>query len=852
MKKIKNNAGIKTILFVLFFFSLPFGKGWGGASDFGGSSCFSQCVSYDVHACIDVVDLLHVQGNQMWWVHQGGSNPGQHSSCSGDVLSVNGTPWGNWSTPFTLSGVTDCMDMTSTVTQCSNVCNLIQAPSGSNGWETIYKFDDSGPSAAHNYKINFTYCPTAIAPTLTFTVSAPACAGNAITFTYTGTAASTAVYNWDFGDGSPASAVQSPSHTYASPGNYNVSLDITDCSVTTGPTVVGITVSTPPTSAFTVTSPVCIGGNSTITYTGTGSAGDTYTWDFDSGTIVSGSGQGPYTVNWPAAGTKIITLSVDANGCVSPLTTDSVIVSPTPVSTFTPPAAKCLTGNAFSFIAGGDFLSNSTFLWTFGSNASPATATLQNPSGIVFSTPGYHVVTMTFVKNGCVSNTYIDSVLIYPMPVADFSFADVCINQAINFNDLSTVPTGIISGWAWNFADSSPLENSQHPGHTYLNPGSYPVSLIATTDQGCKDTTINSAVVHPSPTADFGTLNVCAGATTLFTDMSGIPTTDSIQAWTWDFGDGSPLNTNQNVSHLYAAVGSYNIQLLTVSNFGCSDSVTKISIVNPNPVVNFSSSDTTGCEPLCPSFQNSSTVISGNNVQWIWDLGDDSPLTNSQIFDHCYTNDSAVAPNSFHVVLTVTTDSGCVSTLTKNNYITVYPNPVAIFTVQPQTTTMIDPVISITDLSTGASVWNLDFGDGSAPLTTNFSTIPGSYTYADTGIYLITLITTTPYNCNDTAYQTVTIEPDFVFYIPGAFSPDGDGINDTFSGKGIFVGKQEMRIFDRWGNMVFFSDDPAKPWDGRVNKGKETAQADVYVYSITITDIKNLKHGYKGIVTLIR
>ena len=137
--------------FFFLFLSLPSGNsGWS-------SSCFSQCVSYDVHACIDVIDFLHVQGNQMWWVHQGGSNPGQHSSCSGDVLSVNGTPWGNWSTPFTLTDVTACMDETSTVTQCSNVCNLIQAPSGSNGWETIYKFDDSGPSAAHNYKILFTF-----------------------------------------------------------------------------------------------------------------------------------------------------------------------------------------------------------------------------------------------------------------------------------------------------------------------------------------------------------------------------------------------------------------------------------------------------------------------------------------------------------------------------------------------------------------------------------------------------------------------------------------------------------------------------------------------------------------------
>jgi len=810
-------------------------------------TCFSQCISYDVHACIDVIDLLHVKGNQMWWVHQGGSNPGEHSSCSGDVLSVNGTPWGNWSTPFTLSGVTDCMDMTSSVTQCSNVCNLVQAPDGSNGWETIYKFDDSGPSAAHNYKINFTFCPTTTTPTLTFTVSAPACAGNNITFTYTGTASSTAVYNWDFGDGSPLSAVQSPSHIYATPGTYNVSLDITDCSATTGPTVVAITVSTPPTSTFNVTSPVCIGANSTITYTGSGATGDAYSWNFGSGNIASGSGQGPYTVNWPGSGTNNITLSVDANGCVSPLTTDSVIVSPTPISNFTSPAAQCLKGNSFNFTAGGNFLSNSTFLWTFGANATPATSTLQNPTGIVFSSSGYQTVTMTFIKNGCASNTFIDSVLIYPMPASDFSFADVCLNLAMNFNDLSIVPSGTISGWLWNFGDSSPSESTPSASHNYLNPGSYPVSLTTTSDNGCKDTVIKTSVVHPLPKAKFSTSNVCLGASSQFADLSTILATDTIQSWTWNFGDGSPLNTNRNVSHLYTSVGSYTVQLLAVSNFGCSDSTTKISVVNPNPIADFSASDTAGCDPLCISFQSLPSVP-GSNILWAWNVGDGSVVNNSQTFDHCYHNDSVYTAMSFNVALTVTSDSGCVNTKSKNNYITAYPNPKADFSIQPQTTTLTKPVISITDLTKGADLWNWDFGD----LQTSSLSNPLSHTYADTGAYTIMLITNNQYGCIDTSKKMVVIEPDFLFYIPNSFSPDGDGINETFSGKGMFINQYEMKIFDRWGNLIFSSNDITIPWNGKANHSNEVVKSDVYVYSIKITDFKKQIHEYKGIVTLIK
>lgn len=141
-----------------------------------------------------------------------------------------------------------------------------------------------------------------------------------------------------------------------------------------------------------------------------------------------------------------------------------------------------------------------------------------------------------------------------------------------------------------------------------------------------------------------------------------------------------------------------------------------------------------------------------------------------------------------------------------------------------------------------------DFGD----ITTSSLNNPVPHTYADTGTYLITLITSTQYNCLDTASQAINIESDFVFYIPTAFSPDDDGMNDSFSGKGVFIKEFKMNIFDRWGNMVFVSEDINRPWDGKANKGKEIALADVYIYSITATDFKNRKHNYKGIVSLIR
>jgi len=178
----------------------------------------------------------------------------------------------------------------------------------------------------------------------------------------------------------------------------------------------------------------------------------------------------------------------------------------------------------------------------------------------------------------------------------------------------------------------------------------------------------------------------------------------------------------------------------------------------------------------------------------------------------------------------------------------VYPNPNASFTVEPKNSTIIDPVISITDLSVGANYWNWNFGD----MTTSVLENPPAHTYSDTGTYQLTLITSTQYNCADTTFQTIVIEPDFVFYIPNAFTPNDDGVNDTFTGKGIFIKEFEMSIFDRWGNLIFLSTNISKGWDGRANHGNEIAQQDVYVYVIKVIDFKNKKHNYKGIVTLAR
>ncbi len=106
--------------------------------------------------------------------------------------------------------------------------------------------------------------------------------------------------------------------------------------------------------------------------------------------------------------------------------------------------------------------------------------------------------------------------------------------------------------------------------------------------------------------------------------------------------------------------------------------------------------------------------------------------------------------------------------------------------------------------------------------------------------------------CVDSVQNVVEVLPEFTFFIPNAFTPNGDGINDDFNGKGIGITKYEMMIFDRWGNMIFFTDSLYKNWDGRANHGSDVAQQDVYVWKVKLTDVFEKKHNYIGTVTIVK
>lgn len=675
----------------------------------------------------------------------------------------------------------------------------------------------------------------------------PVCLHQSMSFADSSTISSGSIASrlWDFGDGSPASSVQNPNHLYLNHGTYSVSLISISTNGCFDTITKNVVVHPLPEVQFSATN-TCAGtinqfnDSSAITITDTIL---TYQWIFGDGSPVNNSQNCSHL--YASAGFYNVQLAVTTTfGCIDSLI-KTAIVYPNPVAYYTAPPV--CNGFNTTFIDSSTTASGTLLSWKW-QMGDASTDSIQNPVHLYAAAGNYNTSLIINNSWGC-ADTATKNILVYDKPVSGFNHNDICLGQSMNFTDSSTIANGTILYWLWNYGDNGLLDSSQNTSHLYTSYGSYPVTLIVISNNGCSDTIINNVVVHPLPNVGFNKTNVCLGAATTFSDTSTIPLTDTMDYWNWNFGDNSqPDTTTNNPSHTYATTGSFSVKLIVTSGFGCADSSITTAIVNPNPVVMFAANDTMGCEPLCISLQNSSFVPGGSIASWSWSFGDNTPNSNSQDILHCYYNDTIITPRLFSPTLTVTSDSGCVSILTKNNYITVFPGPVVQFTVIPQTATYTDPVININNSTIGANAWNWNFGD----LQTDSIYNPAPHVYADTGSYIITLIASTQYNCLDTAYQTIIVEPEFLVYIPNAFTPNDDGINDTFLVMGMFIIDFEMNIFDRWGNLIYKTNSIDKPWNGKANNGNQPAQTDVYIYSIKIIDFQSKKHIYRGTVTTIR
>lgn len=515
----------------------------------------------------------------------------------------------------------------------------------------------------------------------------------------------------------------------------------------------------------------------------------------------------------PTTTTTYTVIITDSVGDVDTATVQ-IIVNPLPSIEAGTDAIIC-EGTSTSLSASG----GETYIWD---NGLPATAGPHIINPLLRTT---YMVIGTDV-NGCVnSDTVIVDINSNPIVTAS-NDVTICKLESTTLGATGTI------NYQWkNLTTGAILSNNQLLTVSPLVNTCYEV--IGIDSNGCSGTDIVCVNVGKIPLPSFDSPPVCKGEQTIFTNTSVGGT-----FYFWDFGDGETSNIF-SPQHIYKEIGIYNTKLLVADSAGCVDSIIQETVVNYIPQPLFVGDTLQGCPPLMVNFINQTDSLD-STFFYFWNLGDGVSVSNEDTVTLIYPNTGI-----YSIDLTVTTPQGCSETFTRQNYIEVYPIPIADFEATPPVSDIFSPIINFTDLSLEADSWRWNFGDTRSSAKQN-----PSHRYRDIGIFNVSLKTTNTYGCIDSISKTIIINDVYTFYAPNVFTPDGDGINDFFFPEGNGWKEMEMLIFNRWGELIYKGDQLDSKWDGTY-KGFPV-HVGTYVYKIKIRDIFGEYHNSIGDVSVIK
>jgi gliding motility-associated-like protein len=650
--------------------------------------------------------------------------------------------------------------------------------------------------------------------------NSPVCVGATINLTSTGGTG----YSWT-GPNAFASATQNPSipsATAVMTGTYSVT--VTDANGCQAQGTTPVVVNPLPVPFVGSNSPVCAGA--TINLTANGGTGYIWTGPNAFASAVQNPSIASATV--AMAGTYSVTVT-DGNGCQAQGTT-SVTVNPLPA-----PVANniggpyCVNGtiNLTSSPAG-----MSSYNWTgplgFTSTAMDTTIVLVTvPMG------GTYTVSVTDA-NGC-SSSATTNLVVNPLPtVTANNNGPVCAGTTLSLSATG----GVSYSWSGPNSFSSPSATPNIPGVTLAAAGTY--TVVATDANGCTNANLTAVTINPTPTPVANTNGpVCVNA------ALNLSTTQVFAAYSWTGPNGfaSPA-ANPVISPVTtAAAGTYSVTVTDVN--GCTGSATVSTTIHPLPTATLGAI-TPGCAPSCRDFHLSS---SSTLVAWGWNLGNGVFNGNDTVLQHCYDD-----PGVYNVAVYITDNNNCSDSVRFNNWVTVYAIPDAEFTYGPSDLSVLEPEVHFSDLSVGSNItgytWN--FGD---PLNSSSILENPNFTYPDVGYYNVMLTIINDVGCIDSVIHTVYIPEDWAIYVPTAFSPNEDGVNDYFFAKGVGIDEKnyKMWIFDRWGNQIYYTEDwNGAGWDGTVQGHPTMVQEDVYIWKIQARSFRGDKYSEVGHVTVVR
>jgi gliding motility-associated-like protein len=556
-------------------------------------------------------------------------------------------------------------------------------------------------------------------------------------------------------------------------------------------------------------------------------AGPVYEFQWSPGTGLSDS-----TITNPYAFppiTTTYTLVVWSNGCPSYADTVQVRVHTIPTVDAGWDREVCLGDSAIlDAQASGDSTATYTYQWnppialSNGSN--------EDASAAPDSTTAYWVVATT--SWGCESAPDTAVVYVKPTPISEAGpNLIICAGDSVTLQgsySYTTTDSAPVSQVYFGWTPANVMNDS-----TLVQPTVWPtVSTWFTLEVryntcSTSDSVLVTVVPDVGATLMADTTVLCGGDSVQLSSTGGI----GGASFTW-----SPPNglSDPNSANPLASPDTTTTYTLVVAEGGCGDTLSVTLAVIPRPIAEYISSLTEGCIPHTVNFiQNSQ-----NDIAYVWNFGDGTPVSNFPNTTHTYTE-----AGTYDVTLTVMNSGGCASTFSGQQVVAL-DTPSVAFTsdpAYPATLPLPNATVQFTDNSTNAVSWIWEFGDGIIS-----SDLNPAHTYQAEGTYFVTLNVTNAFGCIGRIMggPFVVTLPDL--FIPNVFSPNGDGINDVFLVD--YTGSQPftLQVFDRWGVLMYQSSNRTAGWDG-INTTGSPAPDGVYYYHVSIG-----QKDYTNHITLMR
>jgi len=506
-------------------------------------------------------------------------------------------------------------------------------------------------------------------------------------------------------------------------------------------------------------------------------------------------------------------------------------------------ATGCLVGNRFNFKsaktwnAGGKLFHD----WTFGDGSSSS-----NDSFVkIYAAVGVYNVKHVVTSNQSCKDSAVTTVTVVNTPTANFTVnKDTACYYSQDFDFVDNTNFSGSYTVLWDFNDGTQANGSTYLNKTFTSTGKYPVKMVITSSQGCKDSMSKDVRIFAVPVAKF-TVNddeqCVQNNSFVFTNTSNEngATVPVMYGWQIDGGSGAPIQVLQkNIpTQTLTDTGFKVVTLGVASAEGCLSTQSLSIYIAETPLVSITGKDACANEEI--QF-GSVLLINKGTASYSWDFGNGSTSTSSSP-KYTYTTAGAYLLN-----LNVTSSYGCTGKATAYP-VNIYVKPKASFTSEYLLSKGLETDWRFDFTGSGATDLEWVFQDGQV----DYGMGPINKTFSATGDFKVRLMASTPAGCKDSASAMIFLKPELLMWLPTAFSPNIDGLNEGFGPYTTFgLERYEFMIFDRWGNIMWKTTKPDEKWLGIDSEGVKVPEG-VYGYSMVFRYVDNQLYTYKGTVTLL-